>query len=50
MIAAKKFFDLNDVDPSIPRYIVCGATQIADLLGTTQVTNFKGIENFFGNV
>jgi len=39
MIAAKKFFDLNDVDPSIPRYIVCGATQIADLLGTTQVTS-----------
>jgi hypothetical protein len=30
---------LNDVDPSIPRYIVCGATQIADLLGTTQVTS-----------
>jgi hypothetical protein len=39
LIAAKKFFDLNDVDPSIPRYIVCGATQIADLLGTTQVTS-----------
>ena len=39
LIAAKKFFDLNDVDPSIPRYVVCGATQIADLLGTTQVTS-----------
>ena len=39
MIAAKKFFDLNDVDPSIPRFIACGATQIADLLGTTQVTS-----------
>ena len=39
LIAAKKFFDLGDVDPSIPRYIVCGATQIADLLGTTQVTS-----------
>jgi len=39
LIAAKKFFDLNDVDPSIARYVVCGATQIADLLGTTQVTS-----------
>lgn len=39
LIAAKKFFDLGDVDPSIPRYIVCGATQIADLLNTTQVTS-----------
>ena len=39
MISAKKFFDLNDVDPSIPRFIACGATQIADLLGTTQVTS-----------
>jgi len=39
LIAAKKFFVLNDVDPSIPRYIVCGATQISDLLGTTEVTS-----------
>jgi len=39
LIAAKKFFDLNDVDPSIPRYIVAGATQMSDLLGTTQVTS-----------
>ena len=39
LIASKKFFDLGDVDPSIPRYIVCGATQIADLLNTTQVTS-----------
>ena len=39
LIAAKKFFDLNDVDPSIPKYIVAGATQMSDLLGTTQVTS-----------
>jgi len=39
LIAAKKFFDLNDVDPSIPRFIVAGATQMSDLLGTTQVTS-----------
>ena len=39
VIAAKKFFDLNDVDPSIPRFIVAGATQMSDLLGTTQITS-----------
>jgi len=39
LIADKKFFDLNDVDPSIPRFIVAGATQMSDLLGTTQVTS-----------
>lgn len=39
LIAAKKSFDLNDVDPSIPRFIVAGATQMSDLLGTTQVTS-----------
>ena len=39
LIAAKKFFDLNDVDPSIPRFIVAGATQMSDLLGTTQITS-----------
>jgi len=39
MIAAKKFFDSGDVDPSIPRYIVCGAQQIADLLAITEVTS-----------
>lgn len=39
LIAAKKFFDLNDVDPSIPRFIVAGATQMSDLLGTTEITS-----------
>jgi hypothetical protein len=39
LLAAKKQFDLNDVDPSIKRYIVCGPQQISDLLGTTQVTS-----------
>ena len=39
LLAAKKTFDLNDVDSSIKRYIVCGPQQIEDLLGTTQVTS-----------
>tara|TARA_R110001592_G_scaffold245816_8_gene507377 strand:+ start:3369 stop:4241 length:873 start_codon:yes stop_codon:yes gene_type:complete len=39
LLAAKKKFDLNDVDSSIKRYIVCGPQQIEDLLGTTQVTS-----------
>ena len=37
LLDAKKKLDLKDVDPSIPRYIVCGATQISDLLNTTEV-------------
>jgi len=37
--AAKKILDLNDVDPSIARYIIVGPKQIDDLLGTTQVTS-----------
>tara|TARA_R100000406_G_scaffold94769_1_gene87331 strand:- start:1680 stop:2558 length:879 start_codon:yes stop_codon:yes gene_type:complete len=36
---AKRKMDLNDVDPSIPRYIAVGPKQIEDLLGTTQVTS-----------
>ena len=36
---AKKFFDTNDVDPSLQRYIVCGAQQISDLLGASTVTS-----------
>ena len=39
LLAAKEFFDGGDVDPSIPRYFVCGSKQIQDLLGTTQVTS-----------
>ena len=35
----KKILDLNNVDPSIPRFIVVGPKQIDDLLGTTQVTS-----------
>ena len=37
LLNAKKILDLADVDPSLPRFIVCGPTQIADLLNTTQV-------------
>ena len=37
LLDAKKKMDLADVDPSIARYIVCGATQISDLLNTTEV-------------
>ena len=39
LLAAKHFLDAGDVDPSIKRYIVCGAKQIQDLLGTTSVTS-----------
>ena len=37
LLNAKKILDLADVDPSLPRFIVCGPTQIADLLNTTEV-------------
>lgn len=37
--SAKKFFDANDVDPSLARYIVCGAQQISDLLGDSTITS-----------
>tara|TARA_R110002012_G_scaffold49826_3_gene128986 strand:+ start:3114 stop:3986 length:873 start_codon:yes stop_codon:yes gene_type:complete len=39
LLDAKKKMDIADVDPSIPRFIVCGATQISDLLNTTEVKN-----------
>jgi len=39
LLEAKRKMDLNDVDPSIPRYIAVGPKQIEDLLGTTQVTS-----------
>jgi hypothetical protein len=39
LLSAKKALDLQDVDPSIPRYIVVGPNQIEALLGTTQVTS-----------
>ena len=37
LLEAKKILDLADVDPSLPRFIVCGPTQISDLLNTTEV-------------
>jgi hypothetical protein len=39
LLEAKKILDLNDVDPSIQRYFLCGPNQISDLLGTTQITS-----------
>jgi len=39
LLSAKKILDENDIDPSRKRYIVCGPQQIADLLGTTQITS-----------
>ena len=39
LLDAKKKLDLQDVDPSLKRYVVCGATQISDLLNTTEVKN-----------
>jgi hypothetical protein len=39
LLEAKKILDVNDVDPSIQRYFVCGPKQISDLLGTTQITS-----------
>ena len=39
LLAAKKNFDNNDIDPSRKRYLVCGPQQIADLLAITQVTS-----------
>ena len=39
LLDAKKKMDLADVDPSLPRYVVCGATQISDLLNTTEIKN-----------
>ena len=39
LLDAKKKLDLKDVDPSLKRYVVCGATQISDLLATTEVKN-----------
>lgn len=39
LLQAKKILDKNDVDPSIPRYIVCGADQIEDLLNNTTITS-----------
>ena len=39
LLGAKKNLDLNDVDPSLKRFIVCSPQQIADLLAITSVTS-----------
>ena len=39
LLAAKKNFDNNSIDPSRKRYLVCGPQQIADLLAVTEVTS-----------
>ena len=39
LLAAKKNFDTNDIDPSRKRFLVCGPQQVADLLAVTQVTS-----------
>ena len=39
LLEAKEILDSNDVDPSIPRYIVVSPKQISDLLGDTTVTS-----------
>ena len=36
---AKQILDQNETDPSDPRYIICTAKQINDLLQTTEVTS-----------
>lgn len=39
LIHAKKKIDESEVDDQFKRYIVCSATQVADLLTTTEVTS-----------
>jgi len=39
LLDAKKILDLADVDPSLPRFFVCGPTQISNLLNETEVTS-----------
>ena len=39
LLEAKKILDLADVDPSLPRFFLCGPRQISNLLGTTQITS-----------
>lgn len=39
LVSAKKLLDANDVDPSIPRFIVVSPEQIEDLLNNTTVTS-----------
>jgi len=37
LLSAKEIMDSADIDPSIPRHIVCGPAQISSLLNTTEV-------------
>ena len=39
LVEAKKKLDLQDVDPSIKRYIAVGPEQVEDLLNSTTVTS-----------
>ena len=39
LIAAKDLLDKADVDPSIPRHIMCGPEQLGNLLAITEVTS-----------
>lgn len=39
LITAKELLDAADVDPDEERYIACAASQISDLLKTTEATN-----------
>jgi hypothetical protein len=39
LISAKDLLDKADVDPSIPRHIMCGPEQLGNLLGDSEVTS-----------
>lgn len=39
LVSAKEILDSGNVDPSIPRHIVCSPKQISDLLNNTTVTS-----------
>ena len=39
LLSAKEIIDASDVDPEEPRFVICAAGQIADLLNVTQVTS-----------
>ena len=39
LLSAKEILDAADVDPDEPRFVVCAAGQIADLLAITEITS-----------
>ena len=39
LLSGKEIIDANDVDPEEPRFVICAAGQISDLLNVTQVTS-----------